>query len=94
TPELLVRWMAVRHPDTTFRSVVDVNRFLQDKELAAEIEQLQHRLFGTPQQQASSPWDGDRLVATLIRIRGATRPEPTAESLPPLYPDGLRTSGN
>lgn len=94
TTELLVRWMAVRHPETTFRSVVDVNRFLQDKDLAAEIEQLQHRLFGTPGQQASSPWDGDRLVATLIRIRGAAHPDHSADPLPPLYPDGLRTSGS
>lgn len=94
TTELLVRWVAVRHPETTFRSVVDVNRFLQDKDLAAEIEQLQHRLFGTPEQQASSPWDGDRLVATLIRIRGTAHPDRSADPLPPLYPDGLRTSGN
>lgn len=94
TTELLVRWMAARHPQTAFRSVVDVNRFLQDKELAAEIEQLQQRLFGTPEQQASSPPDGDRLVATLIRIRGADRSDSKTERLPPLYPDGLRTSGN
>lgn len=94
TTELLVRWMAVRHPESSFRSVVDVNRFLKDMELAAEIEQLQHRLFGTPQQQASSPWNGDRLVATLIRIRGANHPDAAAKTLPPLYPDGLRTSGN
>ncbi|MCR8913834.1 protein BatD [Marinobacter panjinensis] len=94
TTELLVRWIAVQHPETTFRSVVDVNRFLQDKDLAAEIEQLQHRLFGTAEQQASAPWDGDRLVATLIRIRGASGSHSTEEPLPPLYPDGLRTSGN
>lgn len=94
TTELLVRWMAVRHPDHTFRSVVDVNRYLQDKDLAAEIEQLQQRLFGTPEQQASMPWDGNRLVATLIRIRGAAPTHTADEALPPLYPDGLRTSGS
>ncbi|MCL7944985.1 BatD family protein [Marinobacter sp. ATCH36] len=91
TTELLVRWMAVQHPEASFRSVVDVNRVLQDKELAAGIEQLQHRLFGTPEQQAST-WNGDRLVATLIRIRGAAKPVDSGKSLPPLYPDGLRTS--
>ncbi|KPQ02486.1 BatD family protein [Marinobacter sp. HL-58] len=94
TTELLVRWMAVRHPEQTFRSVVDVNRYLQDKDLAAEIEQLQQRLFGTPEQQATMPWDGNRLVATLIRIRGAASPHTADEALPPLYPDGLRTSGS
>ncbi|MEP1213858.1 MAG: BatD family protein [Marinobacter sp.] len=92
--DLLVRWMAARHPATAFHSVADVNHFLQDKELAAEIEQLQQRLFGTPEQHASSPWDGDRLVATLIRIRGSAHSDGKTEPLPPLYPDGLRTSGN
>ncbi|MFN2359546.1 MAG: BatD family protein [Marinobacter sp.] len=94
TTELLVRWMSARHPEQTFRSVVDVNRFLQDKNLAAEIEQLQQRLFGTPEQQASMPWNGDRLVATLIRIRGAASPLRAEQQLPPLYPDGLRTNGS
>ncbi|NMT64684.1 BatD family protein [Marinobacter orientalis] len=94
TTDLLVRWMAARYPENTFHSVVDVNRFLQDKELAACIEALQQRLFGTPEQQASIPWNGDRLVATLIRIRGAAGSEPAEEHLPPLYPDQLRTSGS
>lgn len=94
TTGLLVNWMKARYPDHTFHSVTDVNRFLQDKDLAAGIEQLQQRLFGTPEQQTSSSWNGDRLVATLIRIRGTAGSNSTEESLPPLYPDGLRTSGN
>ncbi|MEP1584614.1 MAG: BatD family protein, partial [Marinobacter sp.] len=48
TTDRLVRWMSQRHPERTFQSVTDVNRFLDDTELAAEIEQLQQRLFGTP----------------------------------------------
>lgn len=94
TTDLLVRWMAARHPESTFHSVVDVNRFLQDKELAAEIAELQHRLFGTPEQQATVPWNSDRLVTALIRIRGATGTRSKEDHLPPLYPEGLRTSGN
>lgn len=94
TTGLLVRWMATRHPENTFHSVADVNRYLQDKELAAEIEELQQRLFGTPEQQASVSWNGDRLVTTLIRIRGSVAPHNEEERLPPLYPDGLRTSGS
>lgn len=92
TTDMLVRWMAARYPQQTFRSVVDVNRFIQDKELAAEIERLQQRIFGTPDQQASAPWDGDRLVAALIRIRGAADTRGENDQLPPLYPDNLRTS--
>lgn len=92
TTELLVRWMAARHPEKTFRSLEEVNRFLQDKELAAEMEHLQQRLFGTPEQQASMSWDGERLVSTLIRIRGSVRSTKAEEQLPPLYPDSLRTS--
>ncbi|PXX90987.1 protein BatD [Marinobacter vulgaris] len=94
TTDLLVRWMAASHPEHIFRSVVDVNRFQQDKELAAEIEALQQRLFGTPEQTAPVPWNGDRLVTALIRIRGAAGSYNKEEGLPPLYPDGLRTSGS
>ncbi|MDL0430034.1 BatD family protein [Marinobacter sp. TBZ242] len=94
TTELLVSWMTARHPEQTFRSMMDVNRFLEDKELAAEVEHLQQRLFGTPEQQASAPWDGDRLVTTLIRIRGAAHSNTTEERLPPLYPDSLRTGSS
>ena len=60
TTDLLVRWMSQRHPERTFQSVTDVNRFLDDTELAAEIEQLQQRLFGTPGESATSePWQGE-----------------------------------
>lgn len=93
TTDLLVRWMAARYPDHAFRSVVDVNRFVADKELAAEIEGLQQRLFGAPEERASAPWSGDRLVTTLIRIRGdASTRSSQSDQLPPLYPDNLRTS--
>ena len=54
TTDRLVRWMSQRHPERTFQSVTDVNRFLDDTELAAEIEQLQQRLFGTPGESATS----------------------------------------
>ncbi len=94
TTDLLVRWMAARHPEHTFHSIVDVNRFLEDKELAAEIAELQQRLFGTPEQQATVPWNGDRLVTALIRNRGATGTQGKEDRLPPLYPEGLRTSGS
>jgi len=93
TTDLLVRWMSQRHPERTFQSVTDVNRFLGDTELAAEIEQLQQRLFGTPGESATSePWQGDRLVATLIRVRGTASESAPGDQLPPLYPQGLSTS--
>jgi hypothetical protein len=93
TTDLLVRWMSQRHPERTFQSVTDVNRFLGDTELAAEIEQLQQRLFGTPGESATSePWQGERLVAALIRVRGAASESAPGDQLPPLYPQGLSTS--
>jgi hypothetical protein len=93
TTDLLVRWMSQRHPERTFQSVTDVNRFLDDTELAAEIEQLQQRLFGTPGESATSePWQGERLVAALIRVRGTASESAPGDQLPPLYPQGLNTS--
>ena len=93
TTDRLVRWMSQRHPERTFQSVTDVNRFLDDTELAAEIEQLQQRLFGTPGESATSePWQGERLVAALIRVRGNASESAPGDQLPPLYPQGLSTS--
>ncbi|MDF0749083.1 BatD family protein [Marinobacter sp. 71-i] len=92
TTDLLVRWISQRYPEHTFRSVADVNRFLNDMELAAEIEQLQQRLFGTPGEPASEPWQGDRLVAALLRVRGKASAPTPGDQLPPLYPRGLNTS--
>ena len=93
TTDRLVRWMSQRHPERTFQSVTDVNRFLDDTELAAEIEQLQQRLFGTPGESATSePWQGERLVAALIRVRGTASESAPGDQLPPLYPQGLSTS--
>ncbi|MEP4575256.1 BatD family protein [Marinobacter sp.] len=93
TTDRLVRWMSQRHPERTFQSVTDVNRFLDDTELAAEIEQLQQRLFGTPGESATSePWQGELLVAALIRVRGPASESAPGDQLPPLYPQGLSTS--
>lgn len=92
TTDLLVRWISQKHPEHTFHSVTDVNRFLDNKELAAEIEQLQQRLFGSPGEAASEPWQGERLVAALIHVRGRAEEATPGDHLPPLYPQGLSTS--
>lgn len=91
TSVLLVEWMAAKHPEQGLRTLVDVNRFLQDRELAAEMEQLQQRLFGAPEQRAATAWSGDRLVTALIRLRSSSGAGGATPILPPLYPDGLRT---
>lgn len=92
TTDLLVRWVSRRHPNRTIRSVTDVNQLLGDTELAAEVEQLQQRLFGTPGTPLSEPWQGERLVAALIRVRGSARKSAPDDQLPPLYPHELSAS--
>ena len=90
TPHLLTRWVRARHPDQRLRTLSDVLGFLDNETLNREIEALQRSHFATPSEQSGND-SGDRqvLLRTLDALRRQRPTRDQAETLPPLYPDGL-----
>lgn len=92
TPELLLNWYNRFQGKQHFQTLSDLLRYVEDEQLASELDRLQRHNFGIRPNEGEG-WQGEQLVAALERLRQVKPKRTDGSTLAPLYPATLTSRG-